>query len=133
MRDNWRQTLWRFQSGWALESELTQQMQRAINDLEHRFFTQRQRVGTGLTTAENLLLARYTSGRRRGLVFGLKFILAFGIAPLAVELVAFSYGLGGGFGPLAWILGGFALAAVLAALTLPRQEAAPVPAVAAAE
>ncbi len=90
-------------------------------------------VGGGLLPAENLLLARYTPGHRRGLVFGLKFILAFGVAPIAVELVAFGYGLAGGFALLPWIFGGISLVAVLAAMTLPRVGVVPVPAPAAAE
>ena len=86
-------------------------------------------VGGGLLPAENLLLARYTPGHRRGLVFGLKFILAFGVAPIAVEMVAFGYGLGGGFALLPWMFGGIGLVAVLAAVTLPRGggRTAPVP------
>ena len=90
-------------------------------------------VGTGLTTAENLLLARYTPGHRRGLIFGLKFILAFGVAPIAVELVAFGYGVDGGFGTLPWMLGSVGMVAVLAALTLPRTGEAPAPVQVAAE
>ncbi len=86
-------------------------------------------VGGGLLPAENLLLARYTPGHRRGLVFGLKFILAFGVAPIAVEMVAFGYGLGGGFALLPWMFGGIGLIAVLAAITLPRggERTVPVP------
>ncbi len=90
-------------------------------------------VGTGLTTAENLLLARYTPGRHRGLVFGLKFILAFGVAPISVELVAFGYGLGNGFALLPWIFGAIGLVAVLAATTLPRGEPRTAPVAVAAE
>ncbi len=90
-------------------------------------------VGGGLLPAENLLLARYTPGHRRGLVFGLKFILAFGVAPIAVELVAFGYGLGGGFALLPWMFGGIGAIAVLAAITLPRGGAVPAPAPVAAE
>ncbi len=90
-------------------------------------------VGGGLLPAENLLLARYTPGHRRGLVFGLKFILAFGVAPIAVEMVAFGYGLGGGFALLPWMFGGIGLVAVLAAVTLPRGRASPAPVPVAAE
>jgi MFS family permease len=39
--------------------------------------------------AENMLLARYVPTRRHGFVFGLKFVLSFGAAPLAVAIVAF--------------------------------------------
>lgn len=77
-------------------------------------------VGGGLLPAENLLLARYTPGHRRGLVFGLKFILAFGVAPIAVELVAYGYRIAGGFGALPWIFGAIGFVAVIAASTLPR-------------
>ena len=90
-------------------------------------------VGTGLTTAENLLLARYTPGRHRGLVFGLKFILAFGVAPISVELVAFGYGVGNGFALLPWIFGAIGLVAVLAAATLPRGGPRTAPVAVAAE
>ncbi len=90
-------------------------------------------IGGGTLPAENLLLARYTPGRHRGLVFGLKFILAFGVAPIAVELVAYGYGLAGGFALLPWMFGGIALVAVLAAITLPRGGAVSEPVPIAAE
>lgn len=79
--------------------------------------------------AENLLLARYTPGRHRGLAFGAKFILSFGVAPLAVQMVATFYGWGSGFQWLFVTLGGLALLAFAAALLLPseRRGAAPVP------
>ncbi len=38
--------------------------------------------------AENMLLARYAPRGRHGLVFGIKFVIAFGTAPLSVLLVA---------------------------------------------
>ena len=38
--------------------------------------------------AENLLLSHYSPDNRQGLVFGLKFVLAFGSAPIAVLLVS---------------------------------------------
>lgn len=90
-------------------------------------------VGGGLLPAENLLLARYTPGRHRGLVFGLKFILAFGVAPISVELVAFGYGLGNGFALLPWMFGAIGLVAVLAAATLPRGGPRTAPVAVAAE
>jgi MFS family permease len=39
--------------------------------------------------AENMLLARHTSEKRHGLVFGTKFVLSFGAAPLAVQMASF--------------------------------------------
>jgi MFS family permease len=82
--------------------------------------------------AENLMLARYTPAKHRGLAYGAKFVLAFGIAPLAVALVAWSYGSSGDFTLLLYLLAGFGLAAVIAALFLPgdrpqAEEPAPAP------
>ena len=75
---------------------------------------------------ENLLLARYSSGRRRGLAFGIKFAMGFGAAPIGVNLVAWTYGEGaGGAGLLYAILAGLTAVMLLAALLLPR-EASPV-------
>ncbi|EWY39264.1 MFS transporter [Skermanella stibiiresistens SB22] len=76
--------------------------------------------------AENLLLARHTPDKHRGLAFGAKFVLSFGVAPLGVQLVALTYGWSVDFWWLFLILGGFATVAVLAATLLPR-ESAPVP------
>jgi FSR family fosmidomycin resistance protein-like MFS transporter len=77
--------------------------------------------------AENLLLARYTPARHRGLAFGAKFILSFGVAPLGVQLVALAYGWSTDFHWLFLMLAGFAATAFLAALLLPRQEPAAAP------
>jgi MFS transporter, FSR family, fosmidomycin resistance protein len=73
--------------------------------------------------AENLLLARYTPDRHRGLAFGAKFVLSFGASPLAVQMVAAFYGIGG-FGWLFVTLGVLALLAFAAALLLPREAPA---------
>ena len=70
--------------------------------------------------AENMLLARYTPANHHGLAFGAKFVLAFGAAPLAVQLVAFVQGATGEFYWLFLALSGFSLVALLAALLLPR-------------
>ncbi|WP_448203483.1 MFS transporter [Azospirillum sp. sgz302134] len=81
--------------------------------------------------AENLLLARYTPEKHRGLAYGAKFILSFGAGPLAVQLVAFIYERTGEFVMLYITLSLLALIAFLAALLLPsgREEPAePVPA-----
>lgn len=74
---------------------------------------------------ENLLLARYSSGRRRGLAFGMKFAIGFAAAPVGVNLVALSYAEGAGGAPL--LFGVLAVLAVLmlaAALLLPREAPA---------
>lgn len=73
---------------------------------------------------ETLLLARYSSGRRRGLAFGVKFAMGFAAAPLGVGLVAALWGaegVGGGFGPFFLVLAALALAMLLAALFLPGE------------
>lgn len=77
--------------------------------------------------AENLLLARYTPEKHRGLAFGAKFILSFGAGPLAVQLVAWFYETTGEFAALYLTLAGVALLAALAGLWLPgeRRPAAP--------
>jgi len=80
--------------------------------------------------AENLLLARYTPDKHRGLAFGAKFILSFGVAPLGVQLVALAYGWSTDFWWLFIMLAGFATMAFLATTLLPREEkaaAVPVP------
>ena len=69
-------------------------------------------VMTGLNTAtqpaENILIARYTPFSRRGLIFGLKFVVAIGISSLGVLLEGFVFDLTGGFFQLFLVLGGLA-------------------------
>ncbi len=88
--------------------------------------------------AENLLLARYTPEKHRGLAYGAKFILSFGAGPLAVQLVAYVYERTGEFVMLYVTLSVLAALAFLAALLLPPDrdggkaaEPVPVPAAAA--
>ncbi len=69
-------------------------------------------ANAGALPAENMLLVRHTPARRHGLVFGIKFVLAFGAGPLAVQLVALISARTGG---LYWV---FALLAGLAAFAL---------------
>ena len=84
-------------------------------------------AGVGALPAENMLLARYTPQSRHGLVFGIKFVLSFGAAPLAVQLVATVSGRTGDFYWVYALLTVFAFAAVCVALLLPRAGAMPVP------
>ena len=60
-------------------------------------------------------------------VFGIKFVLSFGAAPLAVQLVATISGRTGDFYWVYALLTGFAFAAVCVALLLPRAQGMPVP------
>ena len=76
-------------------------------------------VGNLLLPAENLLLARYTPARHRGLAYGMKFVLTFGVAPIAVQLVALLYGWTGSFTPVLWVLAGVSGLALAAAVLLP--------------
>ncbi len=74
---------------------------------------------------ENLLLARYSSGRRRGLAFGMKFAMGFAAAPLGVNLVAWAYADGpDGAGMLFGILAALTAMMLAAALLLPREAPA---------
>lgn len=72
--------------------------------------------------AENMLLAKYTPAHHHGLAFGVKFVLAFGAAPLAVLLVSYVHGNTGEFYWLFIILSVFASFAFLAATMLPRTQ-----------
>lgn len=78
-------------------------------------------ANAGALPAENMLLARYTPSSRHGLVFGAKFVLSFGAAPLAVQLVSFIQGRTGEFYWLFITLSGFSLVALMAALLLPSR------------
>ena len=79
-------------------------------------------IGNGLLPGENLLLARYSPNRHRGLAYGAKFVLTFGAAPVAVQLVAVSYGWNPDFTMLLWLLAGVSLVALAAALALPSAQ-----------
>ncbi|WP_198369127.1 MFS transporter [Roseomonas rosulenta] len=75
---------------------------------------------------ENLLLARYSSGRRRGLAFGMKFAIGFAAAPIGVNMVAWAYGEGAGGAPALFaILAAMTAVMVAAALLLPCEAAPP--------
>lgn len=77
-------------------------------------------AGVGALPAENLILVRYAPSGRHGLTFGLKFVLGFGAAPLAVQLVAQITQRTGGFFWVFTLLGVLALGAATAAFFLPR-------------
>jgi MFS family permease len=74
--------------------------------------------------AENMLLAHYTPRSRHGVVFGTKFVLAFGAGPLAIQLVA---AVNRQTGEFYWVfvsLAGVVAVAVLFALMLPQRRPA---------
>jgi MFS family permease len=76
---------------------------------------------------ENLLLARYSSGRRRGLAFGMKFAIGFAAAPIGVNMVAWAYGEAAGGAPALFAILATMTAVMLAAALLLPREAAPTP------
>ncbi len=83
--------------------------------------------------AENMLLARYTPRHRHGLVFGIKFVLAFGAGPLAIQFVATVNRQTGEFHWVFFSLAGLVAVAAVCALMLPQRGPARMVAHAAAE
>jgi MFS family permease len=73
---------------------------------------------------ENVLIARYTSARRRGLAYGLRHGIAIAAAPLGVGLVSVLYDPVAGFGQLFMVLAGIVLVILIAALLLPTERPA---------
>ncbi len=80
--------------------------------------------GVAALPAENMLLARHTPEHRHGLMFGLKFVLSFGAAPLAIQLVAYSSENSTGIQGIFIILSALALSALTIALFLPAHRVA---------
>jgi MFS family permease len=76
---------------------------------------------TGSLPAENMLLARYTPERWRATAFGIKFVLNFGMAALAVPVVGLVRSTSGDFLLLFAGLAALALAVGAYALRLPVQ------------
>jgi MFS family permease len=71
---------------------------------------------------ENVLIARFSPGHRRGLAYGIRNGIAIVGAPLGVQLVALLYAPGRGFQYLFLVLSGLALLILLAALALPSDR-----------
>ncbi len=81
-------------------------------------------LNVGSLPAENCLLARYTPERWRGSAFGAKFVLSLGVAPVAVQLVAWVQAATGGF---FWLFAALAAAAgivTVCILMLPADRSA---------
>jgi len=72
--------------------------------------------------AENLLLAGVAPRRHQSLAFGAKFVVSFGTAPLAVQLVSWVDARTAGLGSLFLILAGVAGGAAVVATALPAQR-----------
>lgn len=71
---------------------------------------------------ENVLIARFTSSRRRGLAYGLRNGIAILAGPLGVQLVAWLFGEASGFDALLLVLAALALLVLIAALLLPSER-----------
>lgn len=84
-------------------------------------------VNAGSTTAENMLFTRYTPSRWRSLAFGMKFIVALGIATIGVRIEGWLYDATGGFRTLFTLLAGIALAGVVISLLIPAAKESPKP------
>lgn len=87
-------------------------------------------VNVASLPAENMMFARYTPERHHGVVFGIKFVLSFLAAPLAIKLIALVRQETGEF---FWLFVGLGVAAVMVLamlFALPSGRKAPVPAVA---
>ena len=76
-------------------------------------------LSSGALPAENMLLARYTPERHRSLAYGVKYVLAFGTAPLAIWFAAEVHKTTGEFFWLFAVMAALTLTAFIAALFLP--------------
>jgi len=86
-------------------------------------------INLALLPTENMLLARFTPERHHGLAFGVKFVLAFGAAPVAILLLSKVWAATGDFEYLFLGFGAVALLIATLAMLLPRTDLArPVPA-----
>jgi len=76
-------------------------------------------AATSALPAESLLFARFVPERHHGLFFGLRYVLALGAAPIAIQFVAFVQSRTGDFVWLYWTLGSMALAVIATIAFLP--------------
>jgi MFS transporter, FSR family, fosmidomycin resistance protein len=76
-------------------------------------------ANVGALPAENMMLARYTPGHRQGLAFGAKFVLAFGAAPVGVQLVSLIQDRSGDLALIFQLFAACAVLALAAVLLLP--------------
>ncbi|MAG69930.1 MAG: MFS transporter [Acidobacteria bacterium] len=79
-------------------------------------------ANSGSLPAENMLLAAATPERRHGVAFGIKFVVAFGAAPVAIRLVAYINDVTGEFTNLFLFLAAVGLGVVAASALLPKLQ-----------
>jgi MFS family permease len=85
-------------------------------------------LAVGVFPAENVLFIRYTPERHRSLAFGVRFVIAFGVGPLALQLIAAVYERTGAVASLFVLLAACAALVALSALFLPgERRPAPLP------
>jgi MFS family permease len=85
-------------------------------------------LAVGVFPAENVLFIRYTPERHRSLAFGVRFVVAFGVGPLALQLIAAIYERTGAVASLFVLLAACAGLVALSALFLPgERRPAPLP------
>ena len=82
-------------------------------------------LNVGALPVSEAVVARYTPVDRRATIYGAKFVIALGVAALAVPMVALIHERTGDFALLFTILGTLALVVALAALFLPPERLAP--------
>ena len=82
-------------------------------------------LSTAVLPAENMLLARFTPQKHRNLAFGIKFVLAFGVAPLAIWSVSWVKSETGEFTFLFLGMAAVAGLALLATVLLPGEVRRP--------
>lgn len=88
-------------------------------------------AGTGAIPAEALLFARYTPERHHGLIFGFRYVLALGSAPLAIQFIAYVLERTGEFAWIYWMLGMAGCLTLIGILLLPPVTRRALPPVAA--
>ena len=77
--------------------------------------------------AENMLLSRFSPRKHRSLAFGIKYVISFGIAPVALLLVSLVHEWTGEIGTLFLVLAGLAMVVTVSGLLLPDPRRTPVP------
>jgi MFS family permease len=77
--------------------------------------------------AENMLLSRFSPRKHRSLAFGIKYVISFGIAPVALLLVSLVHEWTGEVGMLFLVLAALAMVVTVSGLLLPDPRRAPIP------
>lgn len=80
-------------------------------------------ANTSALPAENMLLSRFAPAKRQGFAFGLKFLISFAAAPVAVQLVAIIQNRTGEFSTLFVINALLGVIALVGVSCLPRMQA----------